>query len=281
MIWSHLRTVACVLAVAASGCASHGTSTSLDRTARPSAPARDVEIPLRPYFRDLRSTEVRVGDGALTFLVDSGGGRTVLSPELARRLDCVPHGRDVGYRMSGEAVAFALCPSFSASVAGFPIVLQPVAVFDVNRLLPPELPRVDGVLALDAFRGQVLTLDWAADRVVVHSAHAARAALESSGVPVRFATGEDGAALTVLAPVHGTDRTLWFLIDSGNISGTLVGRHVSDEASLPRAIDGTASIVIGAQPPVSLAVHVEDVNYDGVLGTDFLRRRPVTLDLRP
>lgn len=263
------------------GCA--GGSARIAAPAPPDGalPAQDVEIRLHPYFRDLRTAELQTGTGTLLFLVDSAGGRTLLSAETARQSGCVPSGRDVGYRMTGEPVVFTTCPSFSAKVAGHPVSLQPVAVFDVNRLLPLELPRVDGVLALDALRGQVVTLDWGADRIVLHAAATVDAALAASGIAVRRATGENGAALSVLAPARGRDRTLWFLVDSGNIRGTLVGRHVEAEGQLPAATDGTTPVAIGSRPAVALRVQADDINYDGVLGTDFLRLRPVTLDLRP
>ena len=243
-------------------------------------PAESIAIELTPYFRDLRLTEVMVGDKRLEFLVDTAGGRTLISEELATAIGCTPSGRDVAYRMTGEPVIFQNCDSLVASASGFNVTLRPVAVFDVNALLPPELPKLDGVLALDAFRGQVVSIDWGNDRLIVHSAHDAERALSATGLPTRIATGENGSNVTALVPVPGLSRPLWFLLDSGDIRGTLVGRHVREQGLLSSGADGAVRIAIGARPAVSLTPIVDDINLDGVLGTEYLKLQIITLDLR-
>lgn len=249
------------------------------------SPASDVPagnastLPLVPYFRELKSTPVTVDGQEFRFLVDTGGGRTAVSPELAARIGCRPDGRDVGYRMTGEAVAFQLCDSLAAAASGHAIRLEPVAVLDVNSLLPPELPRLDGILALDAFRGHAIGIDWKGGELTVRTSPS-RPSAEDGAVPLRFATGENGAALTVLLPVQGVGRRLWFLLDSGNIQGTLIGRHVAQEGRVALSADGNAELAVGGRPAVKLPVVVGDINYDGVLGTEYLLTAPVMLDLR-
>jgi aspartyl protease len=242
--------------------------------------ARSAVIPLKQYFRDLKSAELQLGDRKLTFLVDTAGGRTLISEELARAIGCTPSGRDVAYRMTGEPVVFANCGSFVASASDFEVALGPVAVFDVNKLLPPELPKLDGVLALDAFRGHVLSIDWSGDRLLVQSGEEANRALTASGVPIRIATGENGAGTAALVPVTSTPQPLWFLLDSGNIRGTLVGRHVDEQHLLPHGAGEAVSIAVGARPAVSLVPVVDDINLDGVLGTAYLKLQTITIDLR-
>lgn len=245
------------------------------------APAvHSVSLELKPYFRDLKSTQLQVGGRTLTFLVDSAGGRTLISPEVAAASGCTPSGRDVAYRMTGEPVVFASCDSLVADASGFRVSLHPVAVFDVNALLPPELPKLDGVLALDAFRGRVVSIDWSHDRLVVHASQEADRALAVNGVPVRIATGENGSGVSALVPVAGTSRSLWFLLDSGNIRGTLVAKHIQEHGLLASAADGSVSIAVGERPSVRLVPVIADINLDGVLGTEYLKRQPIALDLR-
>ena len=232
-------------------------------------------------FRELRTVSVAIDGREHALLFDTGGGRTLVAPAVAERIGCQPSGRDVGYRMSGEPVVFQNCDRLEARMGAYPLRLAPVAVFDVGALLPKELPPLDGVLALDAFRGQVVSLDWAASLVTVHSSTEAAAALRDHGVPSRFATGENGASLTALLPVPAMrGPNLWFLLDSGNIRGTLVAPHVRNERALAFPSDSTASIGIGAGAPRAHDVSITDINYDGVLGTAFLRSTIVTLDLR-
>ena len=43
----------------------------------------DVTIELHPYFRDLRVVHARVGGDTLRLLLDTGGGATLITPQLS------------------------------------------------------------------------------------------------------------------------------------------------------------------------------------------------------
>jgi len=161
-------------------------------TAAPLPPSDTLTLALEPYFRELRTVRVSAGGESLRLLFDTGGGATLVTPEVAIRRGCQPYGRDVGHRMTGERVEFQQCEALDLPLGVWQNRIEPVAVFDVNGLLPPELPRLDGVLALDAFRGQVVSLDWRSERVAAHSVADAEGALRQHGVPVRLATGVTG-----------------------------------------------------------------------------------------
>lgn len=251
-------------------------------TAASPVPA-DVRLTLDPYFRDLRVIQLKVGDRPLTMLVDTGGGATAISPEVAQSIGCTPHGNDVGHRMTGDAVAFQRCASITLTAKSWSHTSSPVAVFDVGALLPKELPHVDGVLSLDAFRGRVVTLDWSANAITVVDRSRERQAIAASGWPIRLATGETGRFLSAFVPIASTVDArdpLWFLLDSGNIRGTLVAEHVVAEKLLPLTATGDASLTIGSRAPVTTPFTATALAIDGALGTDLLLRGPVTLDLR-
>jgi hypothetical protein len=158
--------------------------------------------------------------------------------------------------------------------------MTPVAVFDVNALLPKELPRLDGVLALDAFRGNVITLDWPAHSLIIRGSVTADSAVATNGVAARLATGESGRFLTALARVEGTREPLWFLLDSGNLRGTLVSTTVLRDSLLPLAGPREALLTVGGRTPVRVAFSAADLILDGALGSDYFLRGSVTLDLR-
>ena len=248
---------------------------------QPAAPrAKTAVLTLQPYFRELKTVRVTTAGRSLTMLLDTGGGATLVSPDVARQLGCTPFGRDVGHRMTGEAVEFQRCEALTLSAGTWQRRLEPVAVFDLGRLLPPELPKLDGVLALDAFRGEVVTLDWPAGTITVHAQDDAQAALRTSGVPVRIATGDNGRFFSALLPVAASRGSLWFLLDSGNIRGTVVARHVVGDGLLGVDANGNASLKVGPRPAVPLRAEAADLDIDGALGTAYLLLGPVTLDLR-
>jgi hypothetical protein len=182
--------------------------------------------------------------------------------------------------MGGEPVAFQACDSIGFVLDGWAVRHAPVAVFDVNPLLPPTLPNLDGVLSLETFRGQVITIDWPRSRIVVHSADEVGTVLARQGLPVRFATGDNGGSITVLVPVASRRGPLWFLLDSGDILGTLIAPHVLRDSLLTLRADSTIDLAVGDRPSERVPIVVTSINLDGVLGTAYLLRGAVALDLR-
>jgi hypothetical protein len=273
-----LTGLSCLLILAS--CSTNGVRALQETSPGRGQPAAAIRVPMTPYFRGLRSVKVTLDEGDYTFLVDTAGGRSLVTPETARKLGCTPRGRDVGYRMNGEPVIFKNCPQLRASLSSYEIHVAPFAVFDLNSLLPSELPRLDGVVALDSFRGQVVTLDWSQDALTIHSQADADDAIRTHGVPTRFATGENGAALSVFVPVHGAWGRMWFLLDSGNIKGTLVSRHAIQDGSIQVSSDEIAQLRVGDRNAEAIQVATDDINYDGVLGAHYLQTHAVTLDLR-
>lgn len=253
---------------------------SVPPAATPRAAAATLALPLDPYFRDLRTMRLDSDVGSLTFLFDTGGGATSVTPDVAARMGCDPYGRDVAHRMTGELVEFRQCDATALRLGDWRGQVEPLAVFDVNTLLPRELPRLDGVLALDAFRERVITIDWPAGQIQLHSGDEADRLARSRGLAFRAATGNTGRMLEAFVPVESTKGRLWFLLDSGNIRGTLVSRHVVEQGLLPFPQGTGASLVIGGRAPTHVPVVVDDLIIDGALGTAYLMTGPVTLDLR-
>jgi Aspartyl protease len=240
----------------------------------------DVRLTLAPYFRDLRVVHVTAGQRPLTMLVDTGAGATAISPEIAASIGCTPHGRDVGHRMTGEAVTFLRCKSLTLSSGNWSHAFEPIGVFDVGALLPKELPHVDGILGLDAFRGHVITIDWSGNAILVVDRSRERLAVAATGFPFRAATGETGRFLTAYVPVRAARDPLWFLLDSGNLRGTIVADSVIKDGLLPLAADGQAVLAVGSLAAITSPYVAAPLAIDGALGTDYLKRGLVTLDLR-
>lgn len=245
-----------------------------------SGPTTTLTLPLKPYFRELKTVTISTGMGPLRFLLDTGGGATLITPHVASRMGCRPFGRDVGHRMTGEQVEFQRCEALDITMGDWRRRVEPVGVFDVNALLPAELPRLDGVLALDAFQGQVIAIDWQSGSLRVHTSADYSAALREHGVPVRIATGENGRFCSAFVPVASTRGRLWFLLDSGNIRGTLLAQHVVGQRLLGIGPTGEVTLEVGHRPSISMPAEAADLVIDGAVGTAWLMLEPVTLDLR-
>ena len=157
-----------------------------------------TEIPLQDYFRTLKSVQVTIEGKPYTFLFDTGGGLTLISPEIARELDKEVYGNFVGFRMSGEKVASKLCDSLYIGIGGREFFHPYVGVFDIMSLLPADFQRVDGLISLKTFEHEKISLNLEKSQVIVETersfSHRIR---HMNEVPARFANGPCGRELNI------------------------------------------------------------------------------------
>jgi hypothetical protein len=190
--------------------------------------------------------------------------------------------------MSGEQVEIQWCQDIALELGSVTIAHSVIGVFDLAAVLPPELPKLDGVLSLKSFGGRIVTIDLAGDRIVlesVASAAARRATMDP--LLVRAATGDDGSSLTLFVAVHAQPAPVWFLMDSGNLVGTILSPHAVQQV-LPEGsgleeasvVTDTVELQLVGMSRRSEPVIVRDVIYDGVLGASFFLERALMFDLR-
>lgn len=248
----------------------------------PEAEERVTVIPLSMYLGEFPSLTVRAGRRDVVFLLDTAGGFTALTPELAGAIGCQPWGQVTGFRMRGERVDVPRCDDVHLELAGTAVSVPTAGVWDLAKLLPAGAPPLGGSLALDAFAGRAVTLDLAAGQLVVETAAsvAARTA-HAVEVVVRFDRSAEGLALTPVAAVTTSRGRLWMELDSGSDAAVIVGRHAAEALHLDRSAKGSQSVAmtLAGGVPVEGKARVEDLILDGILGLPVLRRWVVTLDL--
>lgn len=247
-----------------------------------------VAVALTPWLRALHSVEVGVEGRPHRMLLDTGGGLTLLTPEAAARLGCSPQGRTTGHRMGGQRVDFQWCPAMTLTLGGRRLRHAPVAVFDLMALLPEGLPPLDGLLALDAFDGHAITLAQGEATLMLHAGGLPPGPPEDGlRLAARRGAAGGGAMLTLHLSVQGPrpGPPLWFLLDSGNLAGTLVAPHalaVLDPEGVPEP-DGQRRLPrlqLGDLVMEAAPAWEREIIHDGVLGADFFDGADVTLDLR-
>lgn len=114
----------------------------------------------------------------------------------------------------------------------------------------------------------------------MHVDSEAEPALRVHGVPARIAAGDNGRFCSVFVPVAAARGRLWFLLDSGNIRGTLLAQHVVGQKLIEIGPAGEVTLTVGHRPPISMRADAADLVIDGTVGVAWLMREPVTLDLR-
>ena len=248
------------------------------------APPRDsgnsaaVEVPLVPYVGRLVTVDAAIEGEAVRLLFDTGGGETFINPAIAARIGCTPSGRGAGLRASGERIDFQYCPEVTILIGGIAFNHPQVAVWDVQAVLPDGVPVVDGVLSLNTFARQPVTLDLKRRQLTLETAASLERRISAMNeLQARLATGSDGDELTVfvraMAPVAG-----WFLVDSANLDVV----RVADRFRSPGAgADGTwaAPLKLAGMPETRSTFRAADIIYDGMLSEEVLRQWTMTFDL--
>src|SRR6185312_3367095 len=75
-------------------------------------------IELEPYLGVLWAFRGRLGGHEGLFLLDTGGGTTVLTPAAAKLAGCTPWGRITGFRMRGDRLDLTRCDDVLLQASG-------------------------------------------------------------------------------------------------------------------------------------------------------------------
>ena len=257
--------------------------------------ARPIVIPLHAYAdTPLQTVQADVHGKTVPFLFDTGGGLTFVTPETTTLLGCQPFGQATGYRADGDKIAFPRCGPADLRIGGYD-TNDEVGVFDLMAMIRKQVeharqqghdvpmpPTLGGLVGLSSFRGQVVTLDYAHDRIVVEtpqSMHARIAAMKP--LEVRLATLPSGA-IEVFVQARAAKGTLWLQLDSGNNGPTFLAPHAIEQLGLdlPKGESKQVDLDLTHFHRVPATVARRDMIYDGQLGIGLISKLVITLDLQ-
>lgn len=230
-------------------------------------------VALSAYVGNFLTMDVEIQGQRARLLFDTGAGITSITPAFAARVGCTPYGAIIGFRVSGERVAFQKCADVSI-VAGGRRTTHEIGVFDVTALLPADWPPIDGVIGLDAFEGAEITLNLV-DRELSVGRRTGRDWRQGD---LRLQREMGGMGLTAFARVEAQTGSLWMLLDSGNMGPTLLSPGAL--AQLNATAPPPSLFVSGAGAHAVEAALLESSIYDGNLSWAFLRDFEIAFDLR-
>ncbi|WP_342249535.1 hypothetical protein [Sphingomonas sp. OTU376] len=246
----------------------------------PAAP--DAVIQMKPW-RTRWAMEAEVGGRKGLYLLDTGAGITLVSPESAKRAGCEPWGRLTGYNMMGTRHDGPHCgETVPIMVAGTTLKPPILGLINMGKLNPKDVD-LDGIIGLNLFEGRTVTFDFAAGVMTLES-EASRAARIAKMRPLRIRLKRevDGGALAVMAAVPSKKGTLWFELDSGNGGTVLASKPIAGLVGMDPAMEGKQPAdfeVLGDIRATTPDAFTPDMIMDGNLGMPFLRNWVVTLDL--
>lgn len=240
-------------------------------------------IKLEPLRERLRTLRVTVNGQQGEFLLDTGGGATIVSPAFAQKIGCKPWGRVTGFRMTGERLDLQRCDDVRIVADG--VALRPVTVGVLDAPdLKPGTKAPDGSLALDVFRDRLITLEIEANRVTLETPETFAARIAGAReIPIRVSRELAGAAMDVYLAVPTPQGSLWFLMDSGNGGTLLVAKDMAQFFALDPKQQGPQPVRIEIAPGIVAEWHVgftPELIMDGNLGMPFINRHVISVDLR-
>lgn len=239
-----------------------------------------IVIPLGHPTPTMRTVRVAIGGDSLDFLFDTGGGVTVISPEVAAKIGCTPSGRSVGFRMTGQMLAGPYCHDVALSVGGLSLH-DDAGVMDFAQILGPNAPKVGGMISLSTLRGRALTLDLEHERLTIEMpASLAARARDMTPLTARIATGVSGGELGVFVGVPVQTTMLWLEWDSENNGRTFLAPHAAKLLGVTDST-GRGAVTLPLAPGVHpvIAVQAKEIIHDGVLSARFLERATWSVDL--
>ena len=241
-------------------------------------------IPLGDYF-GIRTVEVTVAGETGQFLLDTGGGISVVSPALAEKAGCRPFAQITGFRLSGERLTMPRCDDLAITAGGEALIVPSAGVFDLAALLPPEGPRIEGLIALDVLADRPFTLELGTGRLTFETPDSLAARIATAiELPLRFHRQAGGISLTVMTRVPTPQGDLWMQLDSGSDGALQVARTSAEPLGLAPDDDRQPLRlkligVDGREVAADVEARVRDMIIDGNIGHPVMKDWVMTFDL--
>lgn len=251
------------------------------------AGASDVKprtvIPMESCMGQIACVRAVIGGREGVFAFDSGDGVSFMTPTFAKSIGCEPWGQITGFRMGGDRVDMMRCDSVKVDVGGIRQTMPTLGVFDLMRFFPPDSPPLDGVLGLDLFANDAVTIDPAHHQLIVESQGSLAARVRAGReIAVRRVRDAQGLSLTVDAGVKTPKGIAWMELDTGNVGTFVVAKHLAPLLGLdPNAQEGQqVDMTLTGGIEAKGTARVVDCIMDGNIGQGFLQHWLLTLDLR-
>jgi hypothetical protein len=243
---------------------------------------KPIVISLVPYADEHWAFRAKIKGHEELFVMDTGGGLTAVSPEAAAEIGCEPWGRLTGFRMRGDRLDLQRCERVEIDTGH--LVLHPATtgIWDFNKMLPPGALPIAGNVGLDAFAGNVVTLDIGNRQVVIETPESLKNRVAvAKEVPVQFVKEVEGYSTTIALALETPKGRIWMHLDSGDDVPLTLGRHIAAALGVdPSKKHGqTLNAILAGGVPLEGSVEIKDIIFDGNIGSPIISNWIVTMDL--
>ena len=237
-------------------------------------------IKLQRFRKALWKVHVTVKGKPGDFLLDTGGGNTLLTDAFAKGIDCKFWGRTTGYNMFGKRNDGPHCDNVQILAGDVALTPVNISTIDFGDQFPGD-KSPDGLLSLDAFDGKAFTLDQRAGTLTIETPKSlAKRTKAATELPVRVSRECSARCLSVFLGVPTAEGMTWLILDSGAGGVSLISK---DHAKLfgldPNKKEQQLKFDAAPGVPIDSPVVLADMIMDGNLGQPFMSRYVITFDL--
>jgi hypothetical protein len=220
------------------------------------------------------------------FMWDSGGGVTIITPDVAKDLGCEPFGQITGFNAGGDRIDMKRCDAVTMNVGGFQNKID-TGVLEIMPFFGPNTPPIGGYVSLQTFKDSIITIDLAGDRIWVETEKsAAKRIKDMKPLESRLMQSAGGAIIDIFVAANSPKGKIWMLFDTGNYSTLQFAPHAQEMLGINFDAPNKAKMM----KPVKLDVvglgaiempgREREMIYDGMLNFDTISKWIVTIDMR-
>lgn len=241
---------------------------------------RPQVIKLERFRKALWKVHVTVKGKAGDFLLDTGGGVTLLTEEFSKDIPCKFWGRTTGYNMFGKRGDGPHCDGVEIKAGDVALTPVNVGKIDFGGQFPGD-KEPDGLLALDAFDGKTITLDQTAGTLTIETQKSFAARTKAmKELPLRLVRDCSARCLNAFIGVPVAEGMTWLILDSGAGGVSLISKDHAQIFGLdPSVKEQRLKYEVAPGVPVDSPVLLADMILDGNLGQPFMSRYVITFDL--
>jgi hypothetical protein len=238
-------------------------------------------INLVRFRKALWKVHVTINNKPGDFLLDTGGGITLLTDDFSSSMNSKFWGRTTGFNMFGNRFDGPHWDSVQIYTGN--VALTPVNVGRINfgdQFAGDKTP--DGLLSLDAFDNKIITLDQVAGTLTIEtSSSLAERTKDMKELPMRVSRECSGRCLSVFVGIKTEKGMTWLTLDSGAGGVSLISKDYASAFNLnPEGKDQRLTYKISPDVLIDSPVMVTDMIMDGNLGQPFMSKYIITLDLK-
>jgi predicted aspartyl protease len=254
--------------------------TSMSLGASPKSLDQPQVIKLQRFRKALWKVHVTLKGKSGDFLLDTGGGVTLLTEQFSKGFPCEFWGRTTGFNMFGKRADGPHCDN--VQIMAGDVALTPVNVgkIDFEGQFPGDVAP-DGLLSLDAFDGKAITLDQKAGTLTIETPKSLlKVTRAMKELPFRISRECSARCLSGFVGVPTTKGMTWLILDSGAGGVSLISKDHAQLFGLdPNVKEQRLKLEIAPGVRVDSPALVTDMIMDGNLGQPFMSEYVITFDL--